>query len=214
MDQKLTERLDRFQQDVARLKAHRDIIRSQIIADEELVKKLQYESDLHQKSSEVFKNWLEDLLKSNVDSISDLATNGLRHIIDDQKLSFAIKQEMKYNRLSMRFVIRDDEAEDVEGDPIHSFGGGAVLVVSFILRLAIMSRMNMGNLLLLDESMSALANRYVPAAADFMRQLAEELDINILMVTHNEDFLDHAHVSYEGRKEGDLKLKRRLNREN
>lgn len=154
-----------------------------------------YEADLHQRSSEVIKSWLDDMLKSNVDSIAELATTGLRHIIDDQELTFLIRQEMKYNRLSMRFAIEHD---GIEGDPISSFGGGAVLVSSLILRLAVMSRMKMGNLLLLDESMSALANRYVPAAADFMRQLTEETGVNILMVTHNEEFMSNAHVAYEG----------------
>lgn len=90
-----------------------------------------------------------------------------------------------------------------------SFGGGAVLVASLVLRLAIMSRLGMGNLLLLDESMGMLANRYVPAAAAFMRQLSEQTGINILMVTHNEEFLNHAHTAYEGRKEGALRLHRR-----
>lgn len=206
MDSKLLGRLKSLQERIAKLKAHRDVIRNQIATNESEVTTLRYYGELHQKSSEVFKSWLEDLLRDNVDSIADLATNGLHHIIHDQRLSFVIKQEMKYNRLSMRFAIEND---GVEGDPIHSFGGGAVLVVSLILRLAIMSRMRMGNLLLLDESMSALANHYVPAAADFMKQLAERTGINILMVTHNEGFLEHAHVAYEGKKKDSLKLVRR-----
>lgn len=68
----------------------------------------------------------------------------------------------------------------------------------------------MGNLLLLDESMHALANKYVPAAAAFMRQLSEQTGINILMVTHNEEFLCHSHTAYEGTKQdGVLRLSSR-----
>jgi ABC-type molybdenum transport system ATPase subunit/photorepair protein PhrA len=170
---------------------------------EEKAGKLQKRSELLQKSSDVFKNWLDDSLRENVGVISDLVTTGLQHIIHDQKLVFKIKQEMKFNRLSMRFII---EENGVEGDPMASFGGGAVLTASFILRLAIMSRLGMGNLLLLDESMHALANKYVPAAASFMRQLSEQTGINILMVTHNEEFLNHAHISYEGQKNDSLQL--------
>jgi DNA repair exonuclease SbcCD ATPase subunit len=159
---------------------------------------LEYRAELFQKCSDIFKAWLEDLLEKNVGSMGKLVTNGLRHIIHDQNLTFKLMQEMKFNRISMKFLIEDD---GVEGDPMASFGGGAVLISSFILRLAIISRLGMGNLLLLDESMHALANKYVPDAASFMRQLAERTGVNILMVTHNEEFLDHAHVSYEGWKD-------------
>jgi ABC-type lipoprotein export system ATPase subunit len=41
-----------------------------------------------------------------------------------------------------------------------------------------------------------------------MRQLSEQTGVNILMVTHNPEFLNHAHVAYEGHKDGSLKLKR------
>ena len=192
---RLSERLRQFGEDVTRLEAHRDFLsKERQIADDD-VSKSRYEADLQQKSSEVIKSWLDDMLRNNVDSIAELATAGLQHIIDDQNLSFSIRQELKYNRLSMRFSIEDD---GIEGDPMSSFGGGAVLVASLILRLAVMSRMKMGNLLLLDETMFALANKYVPAAAEFMRQLTEETGINILMVTHNEEFMANSHVAYEG----------------
>jgi len=188
-------RLQSLKEDIARAKAHRDSIKARREAAERAVASLKYDAELQQKSSEVIKSWLDDMLRSNVDSIASLATSGLRHIVHDYELSFHIKQELKYNRVSMSFVIEDG---GVEGDPMSSFGGGAVLVASLILRLAIMSRMNMGNLLLLDETMFALANRYIPAAADFMRKLSEETGVNIFMVTHNEEFMSNAHTAYEG----------------
>lgn len=201
----MNERLENLKTGMTRLTAYRDLMKMQADAADVKVVKLQKRSDMLQRASDVFKEWLDDSLKQNVGAISDLVTTGLQHIIHDQKLTFKIKQEMKFNRLSMRFMIEDD---GVEGDPMSSFGGGAVLTASLILRLAIMSRLGMGNLLLLDESMHALANKYVPAAASFMRQLSEQTGINILMVTHNNLFLDYAHTAYEGRKEDSLKLQK------
>jgi DNA repair exonuclease SbcCD ATPase subunit len=202
----MNKRLDSLKAGTTRLVAYRDLMKAQADAAEKKMTRFHRRSDLLQRASDVFKEWLDDSLRQNVGAISDLVTTGLQHIIHDQKLTFKIKQEMKFNRLSMRFVIEDD---GMEGDPMMSFGGGAVLTASLILRLAIMSRLGMGNLLLLDESMHALANRYVPAAASFMRQLSEQTGINILMVTHNEEFLNHAHTAYEGRKEGALRLHKR-----
>jgi len=201
----LDSRLAGIRAGVQRLSAYRSVLQGQAESLESKEKDLRYRADLHQKCSEVFKAWLEDSMRKNVDSMAELATTGLQHIIYDQKLTFKIKQEPKYNRLAMRFVLEEDGNE---GDPLSSYGGGAAVIVSLVLRIAVMARMKMANLLLLDESMVALANAYVPLAASFMRQLAEQTGINILMVTHNPEFLNHAHVAYDGHKDGSLRLKR------
>ena len=186
-----------------RLNLEGSILNRQINNLETESKKSEYESNLYQKCSEIFKKWLEDSIEHNVGSIADLVSSGLQHIIYDQDLEFKIKQEMKYNRVAMRFILEQD---GVEGDPLLSYGGGTAVVASLILRLAVMTRMNMGNLLILDESMVALANVYVPQAAMFIRQLSEKTGVNILMVTHNSEFINHAHSVYEGRKDLSLKL--------
>lgn len=191
----LFNRLQTLKENIARVEARRDFIYSHRVDAEKKTMAFSYDADLQQKSSEIIKSWLNDLLRVNVDSIASLATSGLKNVISDQDLVFKIKQEFKYNRVSMAFIIEDC---GVEGNPMSSFGGGAVLMASLILRLAIMSRMNMGGLLLLDETLFALANKYVPAAADFMRHLSEETGVNIFMVTHNEEFMQNAHISYEG----------------
>ena len=202
----LSDRFEKLQNDVLRLKTYRDILKlraNTLALDIERSKK---RSDLLQQSSDIFKGWLDDSIQKNIESISDLVTTGLKHIIYDQNLTFKIKQEIKANRLSMKFIIDDD---GVEGDPLSLFGGGIVLTASLILRIAIMSRLNMGNLLLLDESMHALANKYIPSAASFMKQLSEQTGINILMVTHNNEFFEHADTAYEGIKDSSLKLHER-----
>jgi DNA repair exonuclease SbcCD ATPase subunit len=154
------DRLKQLKDDVSRLKAYRDVLVSQVNLAEADEQNLRYKSDLYQKCTEVFKTWLEDSLDKNVNSIAQLATTGLRHVLGDQELSFHIRQDPQKNRLAMRFIVEEDGNE---GDPLASFGGGAAVVISLVLRLAVMARMGMGNLLLLDESMAALWNGYVPS---------------------------------------------------
>lgn len=190
----ISSELKLFKDKSLRVRIQKESLDKRINSVQESLDKEKYNVSLFQKASEIFKVWLEDFLKHNVDSISDLVTTGLQAVIDDQNLRFKIIQELKHNRLSMRFVVEED---GVEANPMDSFGGGTVLMASFILRLAIMTRMQMGNLLLLDESLSALAVQYIPNAADFMKKLSEEMGINILMVTHNEEFMSNSHTAYE-----------------
>jgi len=169
------------------------------------IQNLNYEQDLYQKSSEIIKKWLEDSIKQNIESVADLVTTGLGHVIHDQKLTFNINQEMKYNKISMNFSLIDGDAE---GDPLNMFGGGPACIISFILRVATMARLGTANLLILDESLSSLANYYVPEAANFMKKLSEETGINILMVTHNDEFIERSHIAYEGVKTQSLQLRK------
>lgn len=209
MEKSILDDMSLVHEDLIRVRTHRDILKSRvsILSDQESAAR--YMVDLRQKESEIFKKWLEDALERNVNSMAEVVTTALRHIIHDQELSFRVIQEAKYNRVAMRFLLEDKGPEgSVEGDPMASYGGGAAVVISLILRLAIMSRMGMANLLLLDESMVALANAYVPSAAQFLRQLAEETGVNIFMVTHNPEFIAYAHTAYEGTKDSCLHLKK------
>jgi DNA repair exonuclease SbcCD ATPase subunit len=206
MESKAQSKLQEFNSGVDKLRNYRDFISSQISNFESEVSDLEYKSQLYQKCSEMFKKWLEDSIEQNINSISELVTTGLNHVIYDQNLKFKIQQEMKYNRISMKFILEDEDG--AEGDPLVSFGGGPTVIISYILRLAMMARLGMGNLLLLDESMASLANFYIPNAATFMKKLSEQTGINVLMVTHNNEFLQRAHVAYEAFKDKSLHLRK------
>lgn len=198
-----------LKKNITKLQAYRSVLRTQGTRLEAEKNDATRKSELYQRCSEIFKRWLEESLEKNVHSMAELATIALKHVIPDQDLTLKIVQEAKYNRMAIRFLLEQKEGPElVEGDPLDSYGGGASAVVSLVLRLAVMSRMRMGNLLLLDESMSFVANAYVPNAAAFMRHLAEETGVNILMVTHNPEFMANAHTAYEGHKDGSLKLRR------
>lgn len=187
-------RLNSLRESIAGVKARHEVFQARLKASEAAAADKRYRADVNQRASEVVKGWLEDLLESNVGSMGELASSALKFVIEDQNLKFRIKQELKYNRLSMRFVL---EEGGVENDPMGSFGGGAVHVSSLVLRVAVMTRLGMGNLLVLDESLNGLSPVYHPAMAEFLKGLAEKTGINILLVTHQEDFLNNAHLAYE-----------------
>jgi DNA repair exonuclease SbcCD ATPase subunit len=198
-------RLDALKRNLSRIELYREMKEADLKRVTSDLNEARKKVDLYAKCTEIFKSWLESSIEQNVNSIAELATEGLRHIIHDQDLRFHIKQEHKNNRLWMRFIIESDGSE---GDPLTSFGGGAAMICSLVLRIAMMKRLGMCNLLLLDETMVAVSNAYVPMTAEFMRKLSEKTGINILMVTHNQEFVENSHVAYEGHKTDSLRLRR------
>ena len=57
-------------------------------------------------------------------------------------------------------------------------------------------------LLLLDESLGAVAENYVPAIGHFLSKLCERLDMDILAVTHNPVLVEAADRAYRIQKIG------------
>lgn len=76
--------------------------------------------------------------------------------------------------------------DDVPRDLLTECGGGVVDIVSFALRVAALTlhRPELMPLLVLDEPFKYLSASYRPAAAELLQTLSDDLDIQIVMVTH------------------------------
>ena len=158
-----------------------------------------------QKCIVLFQEWITSVVDRNVISLSDLVTNGLSHVVDDQDLQFKISQDVKGNKPVFRISMINSGRES---DPVDGSGGGIATLVSTIIRFSLTAKFGLSKLILFDETLSSLSNAYVPAAASFLRDLCKEFNIDILMVTHNPDFISESDVSYEAINDGKLKLKR------
>ncbi len=71
--------------------------------------------------------------------------------------------------------------------PLDECGGGVVDVTAFALRTAalIMKRPKPRSLLLLDEPFKHLSKQYRPRAARLIQEMAHELGVQIILVTHD-----------------------------
>jgi DNA repair exonuclease SbcCD ATPase subunit len=79
--------------------------------------------------------------------------------------------------------------EGKEVDPVTASGGGVVDVASFALRLAalLLSGPKARRILVLDEPFKFLSRTYRPKIRQLLSDLASELSIQIIMVTHIEE---------------------------
>lgn len=126
--------------------------------------------------------------------IETLVTHGLQSVFGDDELRFAIVQEMKARRLDTRFVIRSKvEGQELETSILDARGGGVAAVAGFLLRLIMtLLRPDRTHFLLLDETFAQLSVNYEPALAEFLAELVEKTDVQLLMVTHSSAYEDVA----------------------
>lgn len=132
--------------------------------------------------------------------IEALVTTGLQMIFSEQ-LSFHVVSGTSGKAPTVDFVVRSNLADGriVETDVINARGGGLVSIVGFLLRLVVLllSRPKHEPVLFLDETFSMVSRDYISRVADFLRQLVDKAGVQIVLVTHEEQFLEVADKKYQ-----------------
>lgn len=86
-------------------------------------------------------------------------------------------------------------------DPMNASGGGVVDITCWALRLAsyVLSS-NTDNVIILDEPMKFVSKDLMGRVCELVKQLSEKLNLQIIMVTHESQFVDVADKIFEVRK--------------
>ena len=117
--------------------------------------------------------------------ISEITTLALSAVFPDPyELIAEFVQRRNKTECDLYFVRGEERA-----DPLSASGGGAVDVASFALRVASwsMCRPRLRNVLLLDEPFKHLSASLLSRAGEMIKQLSEQLGLQVVMVTHSEE---------------------------
>lgn len=143
---------------------------------------------------ELYKHLLDKYVHRYAESFSEIVTEGLQSIFYDQDLEFDVVVDQKHGKVWVDF---ETVQQGHRGQSLESFGGGVSSVQSLLLRLLVLLKKKLARYLILDESLGALSEEYVENAGQFIKKMCRELDVNVLLITHNKAFLEHADNSYE-----------------
>jgi len=192
-------RVKALRESASGLQALRDQVRKDLGLRCQEVDALTCRIDALSKVGELFRVLMDMLVLDHVKSIEGVVTEGLRSIFTDQDLSFEAEISQRYNKVAIDFNIKqENDVLPVRGHPLDSFGGGPASIASLILRILALIRLKRWPLLALDETLAAVSDDYIDQTGIFLRKLAEETGITILLVTHKPAFLDHATIAYRG----------------
>ena len=142
----------------------------------------------HELASVCIQELVDQVSTSNIERIETLVNSALASIFFDQDIKFKINQETKRNLNCYSFVTMKD---GVEGS-IYSFGGGIMAVEAMVLKILFNLLSKRYPLLILDESLSFVSEKYIEGTSNFMKELSEQFDIPIVLVTHQDSFTRNA----------------------
>ena len=120
--------------------------------------------------------------------ISDIVTLALEAVFDNP-YSFETEFVLRRGKTECDlFFSRNGQ----QISPLDASGGGVVDICSFALRLSLWSLNKNRPVLLLDEPFKHLSRNLHGKALRMLKEVSRKLNVQIIMVSHNEEFVDEA----------------------
>lgn len=133
-------------------------------------------------------------------ALEGLVSSGLRSVFGSD-LSFRLIPSVKNKAMSIEFLLADGQS--AEGQQILDARGGGVAALCGVLLRAIVLRLlpDRRQVLVLDEATAHLSEAYLPASAALFRSLADDLGLQLVLVTHQEEYAEAADVVWRLRRD-------------
>lgn len=133
--------------------------------------------EVAKETQDKLKFHIEDMVQSAIDAVFP------------ETYKFCLTFEPKRGRTEVSIYLEKDGTQIF---PMDATGGGVVDVVSFALRVVSWSISSTSNTLFLDEPMKWVSQGLRPRCAELLRALSDKLDLQIIMVTHDEELVAEA----------------------
>lgn len=131
--------------------------------------------------------------------IESLVTKCLQFIFETN-IEFLIEIEELRNKANAEFyVVSENEDTIIKTKPELSRGGGVVDIVSLALRIAFLQihKPRIQGPLILDEPAKHVSEDYIFNVGDFLKQMSEMFNRQIIMVTHNQHLSAISNFCYQ-----------------
>lgn len=138
----------------------------------------------------------QDQLQKRIEA---LVSQGLRAIFGDT-ITFHLVPGTERNTPVINFEVRSRIGEHIVAtDVMDARGGGLAAIVGFLLRLVVqLLKRKPGETVIMaqDEPFAYVSADYRPPLAAFLRELVDKTGVQIILVTHSDEFAALADVRY------------------
>lgn len=172
---------------VRKLEARAAYLRQTLAEEERLLRQAKQAVTDSQQAQEILQHLAQAIQQQAHRRIADVVTTCLRTVFGDTAYTFKIEFERKRGRTEARLRFLRGE---LDIDPISASGGGMIDVAAFGLRAAclMLHRPRLSRLLVLDEPFKFVSAAYRDNVRQMLEELSSKLDLQIVMVTHEEAY--------------------------
>ena len=145
-------------------------------------------------SKEYYVKAIDIMYEESIGALKETLNSALRYIVYDKNYNCNLILDDKRGAKTLELTLVDFD-EDFEVDLKDGAGQGIRTIISFILKAYYL--INKGSrVLFLDEKYSALSEHYVPRFFEFLKKMAEEKGMIVVLITHDTRFMDYADNIY------------------
>jgi hypothetical protein len=195
----LATRLRTLQLDLERRRGRREAALESISREEQNEKDQHAAAELAEHAGEVLQAAIEARRLELRDRVELLVTRGLRAVFGRADLEFFFEQSTWGKISGITPGLRSAFGEKViEADIVDGHGGGIADVISFLLRVVVLSlaRPRLAPVLILDEPFRHVSLEYLRGCSSLLRELNRSAGIQFVLVTHKPELVDAADVVY------------------
>ena len=179
----------RYESIIEQKKGELNLLNKDLLTNKEKLEQLNKKLPSIEKAQALLQTIAQDTQNQLKFHIQDIVDTGLDTCFPGQyvcKIDFISKR----NKTECEIYLLDDDGNRV--NPLDDNGGGLSDIVSFSLRMASWAISSTDNLIVLDEPFKFLSKELRPLAGNLLKELSNKLNLQILMVTHDEEMIDIA----------------------
>ncbi len=198
----LKSRYQKINNDIHVKLGERDTLKQKLESHTARVTEIDQTTDKLIKTSQ-FLQTLSDVTRQQIiDRISNIVTDALQKI-KDPNLEFKMILSTGRNQIDVAFIVKEKDTGH-ELDIIHSSGGTIADLITFPLKVSLLLKWSpqLSRLMLMDEQFKFVAAPDREPLAEFIRQISEKLNLQILLVTHMTELTERAHKVFSVTKKG------------
>ena len=182
---------------VAGLKAKREAVQEQLVIHRRSMLTWENDKAHYLKCNAVLDRLIQEVSAKGVGRVEAVVTQGLQLVFGPKVSCFLERRDMaKGTTYSIKLKVQTPQGE-VVGDPMDSFGGGPVNLISFLMRVLMIHRFKLSKLMVLDEAFNNVSRDHLDAVSTLLKTLTEEHDYSILAITHQPELTAKADHVYK-----------------
>lgn len=129
---------------------------------------------------------------NGIGKIESIVTAGLQLVFDDPQMGLIVEKKEGARGNAFRLLIRQGK---VTNTPLED-SGGIVNVMSFLLRVILIKRFKLAQLIILDESFNNVSPEYQPRVSELLHEMCQKYKFTIFAVTHQPRLIRQADAVY------------------
>ena len=126
-------------------------------------------------------------------AFEDIVTHALNYIYESDKYSFHLVFGRRGNLQELDFAVQTPD-KTIPLDPMLTDAGGTLNIISLALRIVLMevASPKIQGFIVSDESFANLSEEHVEQACQFLKEINQKMDRQVIAISHQSKMLDSA----------------------